>query len=276
VRTQPTKKDAPPPTSYGSLYEEKLREIGLLRAPASPSMWHPMVKAQQTESRRFYRHKDDALWSRRWSIVNFMCQRLEASGLVVKAVTQNSFSAAFRGSTVTAHVDEHIHQYRRPVTDEERASSMYGNQKWRQIKEPTGRLKFSLYGHFPSDLPCQWLDDDNAPLERRVHEPLAGFLVAIVHEAAREEEGARRYREDQERIRQKEAAKLAREKEAAKRNALLEEVAQWKQALALREFLVEVRANAAPIANLNPACPWKFGSNGRAALQTAWTRSQTM
>jgi hypothetical protein len=61
---------------------------------------------------------------------------------------------------------ERIRQYRRELTEEEKADRWHANQKWTQVREPTGELRFRIKSYMPKGIADSWQDESESSLEQ--------------------------------------------------------------------------------------------------------------
>lgn len=259
---------------FKDLWAEQVKEIPAPKVPATLASPHPMVAAWLEEDRR---RKNDSFstfgggssWSwydtpldrRRLRILSTLFKELEARGL---KVAQDGYRRAelrvrHGHDEITFELSERIRQYRRELTAEERADRWRADQKWTQVREPTGELVLKIKSFMPSGIPSSWQDEADDPLEQQLNRVLAGMVVAIAYQGHLREEHAAAER------RRWEAAEIARKKEAerqaelARKKRLRDDAGAWRQAAEIRDFVAAVRAalsNGTPLDQAQTVEAW--------------------
>ena len=257
TQAEGTEPSDPPVDPFFALYTAQLASCDRISKPKKTAAPHPVVAAWQQRERRtteddwaFRRQFDFAakreattsLQKRMWFLQDALFHHLTGQGFTIenRRYGMNAACAALRTVSVNFELSERIKQYRRPLTPEERAESMYASQKFRQIREPTGELVFDIKSPMPRTVPSRWQDEPDRPLESRLHEVAAGFAVAVAYR--------RKLDEDERRIAEarREAEEAAwhsrreREVEAERRQRVLKQAANWEEAQRLRAFVVAV------------------------------------
>lgn len=146
---------------------------------------------------------------------------------------------ALERDRISYQIRERVRQYRRKLTEEERANRLYSDQKWRQEREETGMLEIILKGENSySDIKIQ--EEGSTTFEGRLNE-----IVIKVIETLWASKSSRLDKEEQERLgreadHQRDLRKVSAEKEE-KRKFNLEYKAQcWKRAQSIREYIEAV------------------------------------
>lgn len=241
---------------FRDLWTEQVAEIALPRVPATLSNPHRIVAGWLEEDRRrkedrFLFHSGSGsswysspLAKRRLRIISTLLKELEARGFKVEQDRYRAIDIRIRHGQdeITFDLSERIRQYRRELTAEERADRWRGDQKWTQVREPTGDLILKIKPFMPSGVPANWQDAPDTPLEQQLDRVLAAMIVGIAYQRHLREERAAAER------RRWEAAEIARRKEEerqaelTRKKALREQASAWRQAAEIRGFVAAARA----------------------------------
>jgi hypothetical protein len=183
------------------------------------------------------------LEKRRFRILSTLLKQLEARGFVIEQdrYRQMDLRARHGRDEVPFHLTERIRQYRRELTEAEKARSWSANQRWTQVREPTGELILKIACSVPAGVPSSWQDEADRPLEGQLHRAIAAFVVAAAYakhtREVRAAEEHRRWQAQQEAWRREEEhkAKLARKK------VLRERARAWREAAEIRAYVAAVQ-----------------------------------
>jgi hypothetical protein len=241
---------------YRVLFERELQEIkpivvsGALRNP------HPVIAKWIEEDKR-----DRAYWNgngfshtsigkrsplegRRLRVLDALLKALQARGFVAEqGQYRKDLWVQFGPDKVSLALHEHIRQRKYKLSDEERAQSHSG-QVWRQVKEPTGELILKITSFLPSGIAGEWRDAPEAPLDTKLRDAVASFIVAAAYARERrlqqeEQDRLRREAEGEARRREKE-----RQAELARKRVLRAHTRAWHMATELRDYVAAVRRAA--------------------------------
>ena len=149
-----------------------------------------------------------------------------------------------RNDAVRFSIGEHIRQYRRQLTEEERATRWSSKQTWTQEKEATGRLVLKIENYIPAKIPLVFHDTEEDPLEGKLREVVSSIGVVLAYERMRREESELADRRRYEAIERARKLEEQRKAEQAKKDDLRKDAALWKEAAILREYVAAVRIAA--------------------------------
>ena len=257
-----------PVNPYAEMYAKQIEAIGPLNVAQKLSTHpHPIIARWLEEDRRnrelsrsaigYGYHPiryDTQLERRKLRILDVILKTLEAMGLKAE-VDKHHYSAisvSVKYDSVQFSITEHVRQFRRQLTPEEKAKHWNPNATWTQEKEETGKFVVKITAGTPRSVPSVFKEDDE-PIEQSLHKFVAALVVALAqvreYREKREAEERRR-REDEERARQLEKQRQA---EIARKTALRGQAASWREAALLREYVAAVRVAAARGRNVVPA-----------------------
>jgi hypothetical protein len=121
--------------------------------------------------------RDRDLDRRRDRILSTLFREIEKRGYSVRVdeTRGREMTARLGIDEMPFTLDEHIRQYRRDLTPEERASPWHSDRHWAQVKEPTGELMFRIRS--PWGVVSEWRDEPGRPIEEQLNDIIAGFAV---------------------------------------------------------------------------------------------------
>lgn len=255
IRIYPTQEREPPPEAPPEIVQHArtVSSRASLTVPAHVRNPHPIVQQwinrhhewNRVFSSRRTREELSALEQRRHRILHVLFKALEREGASVFE-QDRLLVARFRSVAIEFEMSEKIRQYRRELTSEERKSTgLYGypaTQKWRQIKEPTGKFLFRIKSYHLDGLQTEWLETDETSMEAMLPNILgtlvAGAKLLEEKEIARREEERRR--SEQEAERREQARRRKRDKNQWRRFVDLAE--RQEKADRARAFLARLKA----------------------------------
>lgn len=244
------------PDPYKELWDRVLADLPPIKVPARLTKPHRAVAAllaQEERERESWRRWPSGsmpfrprygspLQRRRLRILSTLLTELERRGFTVEQDRQivSQIHIRHERDEVDFELTERIRQYRRELTEQEKAKSWSANQKWRQEREATGELRFRIKSYAPKGIATSWQDDADSPLEQKLHLVIAGIVVVAAHlkqiRQKREAEERRRREVELEAWRQEERRKA----ELARREVLLDQVSDWRTAAEVRSFVATI------------------------------------
>ncbi|MEQ1754682.1 MAG: hypothetical protein ABL973_11175 [Micropepsaceae bacterium] len=242
--------------AYEELWRELLARTPSIKIPQRIPNPHPLMQAlierdrREIESYRWSPHyvrPQDPFEPMRRRILQGIFVGLEARGVRLESDLQRStqFVALVGQERTTFRVEEWVKQVRRELTAEERAKRIFSNQRWTQIKTPSGKACLKIIAGMPSGVPDVWRDDGSKPLEEMVAEFVAAIVMHSELEKARRaqkaEEDRRHWQAMQERERQDRLCKDLQ----ARKTKIGDDAKTWKEAAAIRSYVEAVQSAAA-------------------------------
>lgn len=194
-----------------------MEEVGTIRVPERLHKPHAIIAGWLAEQQRqvelakhgrwgsHYRPRDfTPMEKRRHRLLDALFKELEKQGARAGENDRRELYAEVSGERLEFELREKDKQVRRPLTAEE---LRWGGNKsgMRQELQPTGCFLFAMKRYVPGSLRREWLERDDAPIEDRLAEIVATFMVAgpiMAEERRRREEQARREEEERQRRKQ--------------------------------------------------------------------------
>jgi hypothetical protein len=146
---------------------------------------------------------------RQQRILNTLFKEAEKLGCKISGEAPHQISIESGRNKIEFTLREWIKQFRRPLSDEEKADRYFSGQRWRQESIATGELIFNLKTFVEHGLRREWRDGERR-LEEQVDEIVAVLAVAgpILERRRLEEEAAERRRWEEEKRRHEEKERL--------------------------------------------------------------------
>lgn len=249
-----------------SALSEVMAKVGVLRVPERLHKPHAIIAGWLAEHERqlelarrdrdrwsvHYRPRDfTSMDRRRHRLLDVLFKELEKRGARIGENDRHDLHAVVSGEKLEFELREKYRQVRRPLTAEE---LRWGSNRTgtRQELKPTGFFLFAIRSHLPRTLRREWLERDDAPIDDRLGEIAATFMVAgpiMADERRQREEEARR-------------AEEARQRQRQDRNwwrRFTEIAAAWDEAGTARRFLLALRELDPPEGTLidgRPLAEW--------------------
>lgn len=194
-----------------------MENVGTIKVPERLHKPHAIIAGWIAEHERkvelarrdrwssHYRPRDFTTTDRRrHRALDALLKELERQGARVGENDRRELYAEVSGEQIEFELREKYKQVRRPLTAEE---LRWGGNKSGMTRElqPTGFFLFAIKRYLPGSLRREWLERDGAPVEERLPEIIATFMVAgpIMAEERRQRElEARREEEERQRRRQ--------------------------------------------------------------------------
>lgn len=191
-----------------------MEAVGTIRVPDRLHKPHAIIAGWLAEHQRqvelakrdrwgsHYRPRDfTPMERRRHRLLDALFKELERQGAKTGENDRRELYAEVSGERLEFELREKYKQVRRPLTAEE---LKWGGNKSGMTQElqPTGFFLFTIKRYLPGSLRREWLERDDAPIEDRLAEIVATFLVAgpiIAKERRQREERARREEEERQR-----------------------------------------------------------------------------
>lgn len=241
---------------YKELCDRILVDMPQIKVPARLAKPHRAVAALLAEEDReretwrrwpsssmpFRPRYESPLERRRLRILSTLLTELERRGFTIEQDRQiiSQIHIRHERDEIEFELTERIRQYRRELTDKEKAESWNADQKWRQEREATGELRFRIKSFAPKGIASSWQDQPDSPIEHQLHQIIAGIVVTAAYlkqiREEREAEEHRRWEAQREAWRQEERRKA----EIARRKVLLDQVSDWRTAAEIRRFVATV------------------------------------
>lgn len=166
-------------------------------------------------------------------MLDALLKELERQGARVGENDRRELYAEVSGEKIEFELREKYKQVRRPLTAEE---LRWGGNKSGMTRElqPTGFFLFAIKRYLPGSLRREWLERDGAPIEERLPEITATFMVAgpIMAEERRQREAEARRQEEERQRRRQDRNRWRRFSEIAK---------AWDEVGTSRRFLSALR-----------------------------------
>lgn len=223
-----------------------MEKVGTIQVPARLQKPHAIIAGWLAEHHRqielakrdrwgsHYRPRDfSPMGRRRHRLLDALFKELERQGAKTGENDRRELYSEVAGERLEFELREKYKQVRRPLTADE---LRWGGNKtgMRQELQPTGFFLFAMKSYLPGSLRREWLERDDAPIEDRLGEIVATFLVAgpiLAKERRQREERARREEEERQR-RKQDRNRWRRFSEIAK---------TWDEVGAARRFLQALR-----------------------------------
>jgi hypothetical protein len=237
---------------FKEVWEGLVAEAREVRIPTTLSSPHRIVAAWIEEDRQRSRSpiwstnsskRSSPLEKRRLRILSTLLKQLEARGFVIERdrYRQTDLRARHGRDEVPFYLGERIRQYRRELTEAERARGWNANQRWTQVREPTGELFLKVACSVPASVPSSWKDETDRPLESKLRLVIAAFVVAAAYakhtREVRDAEEHRRWQAQQEVWRREEERKA----ELARKKVLCDRARAWREAAEIRAYVTAVQ-----------------------------------
>lgn len=243
---------------YRQLYEELRTSLPALPVAKTLVKPHPEIKKILDQDARWVASMRGSIWSTARSDYGTPLERrkLRVRSALLFAMEVRGFAIRNSGRTpadieiMVGHTPlklkiwEHVRQFRRQLTEEERAEPHNVHATFKQGREATGLLRVQIAGHFSSKFPTTWHESEDEPLEMTLHEVLAGLIVAATYLQEKREAEMQRERETREREDAHYAKLETSRQEAERRRALHDRALCWRDAVLIREYVAAVKAAA--------------------------------
>lgn len=252
-RQEPVKPVMTPEVQQG--YETAMAKASSVTVPDTLRRAHPIIAEWVAEHARgialakrdrfasaFGPKPFTELEHRRHRILDTLFKELEKRGFKIKTERYHGTWLEIGGERVDFTLYEHIRQERRPLTPEQKRDRFYSNQKWTQVRVPTGNLLFVIKTHLGPGIPDKWSDAPDMPLEKHIGEIIATLSLAgpLLQEKRRIFQEQERQRLEAERRRQDEVDRRRRDKHRWRR--FVELANQWEEAETARRFIAALQA----------------------------------
>lgn len=171
---------------------------------------------------------------RRHRILDTLFKLLECKGVKVVIGEYRRVRLESSGEQIEFDLKQKNKQIKRPLTEQEKKWQLPGERPRKQELQPTGALVFAIKTYFVKQ---EWIDKDNASLEKQLPNILAALLAAgpwLAEQRKQREEAEKRYRE-QERLRYEKEEQRKQDNNRWRR--FLELAHNWKEAEIARQFL---------------------------------------
>jgi hypothetical protein len=231
-------------------YQATLRGLPSISVPHTMDDPHPFVRLwladhdKTLEIAKRHRNisppKHAELDHRRYRILDTLFKELEHRGIKIQATQYQGQWAQIGQERVDFRLSQKMWHVQRPLTTEEKKDWFYARRHsiWEEV--PTGRLTFKIVTRLGTGIPVKWTDYAPSPLEQRLREIVAVFMVAgplLAEERRLREKEWQRCEMVVERRRQKMARKM---REHSRWIRFLELAAQWRKANDARQFLAKL------------------------------------
>lgn len=245
---------------YRELYDEVLASLPPLPVARTLVKPHPEIKKILEQDARWVASMRDSIWTTARSSYGTPLARrqLRIRSALLYAMEARGFSIRNSGRTpadieiMAGHeplklkISEHVRQYRRALTEEERAHPHNVHATFKQEREATGLLRLKIDAYLSSEIPASWQESADRPMEAMLHEVLAGLIVAATYLREKREAEVQREKEAREREDAHYAKLEICRQEAERRRALHDRALSWRDAVLIREYVAAVKATAAP------------------------------
>lgn len=178
---------------------------------------------------------------RKHRILDTLFKALEHHGGKVVDGHHEGLHAEFQGERIEFQLREKQKQVKRPLTEEEKRSDYHLKRGFVREMQATGKLVFSVKTRLPGNLPQEWLETDEKPMEGLLPDIVATFVAAgpLL---------AERTRQRQEDERQRHIAEMQRHEEQQRRKQddnrwrlFVELAQQWREIKVARAFLAALK-----------------------------------
>lgn len=236
------------PDEIQKAIDRELLQKNVVSLPKTLASPHPIIgkwmadKQRNNESYARYGglikpDKVGDLEKRGWRILSSLLKALEERGFKVEVdrYYQHSVHVSSESEGIYIIVDERIRQYRRELTPEEKKDSWNKDQRWTQIREPTGLLRVKLLYSEKNHTLQEFSDSEDTSLEQQLNRVIIGVIEELWKKKKlrleRQAEEHERYKRSQEKARLEELAK----KELARYQELENKALQWQKAASNRK-----------------------------------------
>ena len=240
------------PIEIQEAIERESLPLNFVKVPKTLSNPHPIVaKWIEKEERELNNYKKYGGWSEPSKITSLERRRRRIISTILKALEIRGFKAEleleydrsiaiiYERDRIWFSIEERIHQFRRKITEEEKKDSMYSNNTWRQITEPTGELilRLSSENRRKSYDAVDFKESDGTPLEKQLNNIIAAVIEKIwcrkKNRLAAEERERQYWKERERKLQIEELLKT----ELERKQALETKASNWKKAQDIRDYV---------------------------------------
>lgn len=252
---------------YRRLYDELVGSLPPVHVAKTLKNLHREIRKILDQDALWVASMRDSIWGgarsiyasslarRQLRIRSALLEAMEARGFTIRnsGRTPSEIEIVVDHTPLRLKITEHVRQYRRRLTEEERADPSNVHATFKQGRVQTGLLRVKVEGYYAPDIPASWQEIADRSMEVMLHEVLAGLVVASVY--LREKRDAERQQEKERQ--ERENAHLAEleisRQKAERRRALHDRALNWRDACLIREYVAAVNAAAAKSPQEDPS-----------------------